>query len=199
LGGRGSGRHPDPRAKATTEDYRGLDVRRLERERLLASKRDLNLRWLRGDRVLASVRITIEAGRVVVLYRHRLFPLRVDWTPCNYGGQRAWVLCPRCDRRVAIVYFQGTKAFACRRCHRLAYRCQREAADERAFRRANRIRERLGWKPGILNPEGHRPRGMHRETFERLSYRAAVLGLAALDGYRRRLGLARDAVPRRKS
>jgi hypothetical protein len=35
-------------------------------------------------------------------------------------------------------------------------------------RRAERIREKLGWEPGILNGEGRRPKWMRRKTFERL-------------------------------
>ena len=58
--------------------------------------------------------------------------------------------------------------FACRQCNRLAYRSQREADDDRATRRADKLRNRLGWEPGILNGNGWKPKGMHWRTFERL-------------------------------
>ena len=189
MGGRGSGRHPDPRAKATTDTFRAVDIHPLQRERLLASERDFDVRWLWGDRLLACIRVRTEAARLILTYRHRLFAVRLDWTACNYGGRRTWLLCPRCGRRVATLFFRGAETFACRRCHRLAYQCQREQADEHAARRANRIRALRGWKPGILNGEGERPKRMRREIFERLCYRASVFGLVALDGCRRRLGL----------
>lgn len=38
----------------------------------------------------------------------------------------------------------------------------------RATRRADRLRERLGWEPGILNGTGDKPKGMHWRTSERL-------------------------------
>jgi hypothetical protein len=39
-------------------------------------------------------------------------------------------------------------------------------------RRANKLRERLGWEAGIFDgPEG-KPKGMHWQTFERLSAEA---------------------------
>lgn len=36
------------------------------------------------------------------------------------------------------------------------------------MRRADRVRQRLGWKPGMLNGHGEMPRGMHGPTFFRL-------------------------------
>src|ERR1700730_635478 len=59
--------------------------------------------------------------------------------------------CPAagCGRRVAILY--GGGIFACRRRYRLAYASSREEAGGRATRRADSLRARLGWEPGILN------------------------------------------------
>jgi predicted RNA-binding Zn-ribbon protein involved in translation (DUF1610 family) len=78
-----------------------------------------------------------------------------------------------CGRRVALLY--GGAIFACRHCHRLAYRCQREAPHYRAARRAEGIRQRLRWEPGILNDAGDKPKGMRWRTFGRLASEYAVL------------------------
>lgn len=43
---------------------------------------------------------------------------------------------------------------------------ERETADDRAARRADRIRKKLGWEPGILNGDGWKPKGMHWNTAE---------------------------------
>jgi hypothetical protein len=82
---------------------------------------------------------------------------------------RPWFICPatHCGRRVAILY--GGEVFACRHCHKLAYQCQRESPDDRAKRRADKIRVRLGWEPDILNGEGFKPKGMHWRTYRRLT------------------------------
>jgi hypothetical protein len=46
---------------------------------------------------------------------------------CNYGGQRAWFVCPGgCGRRAAILYYGNTPA--CRHCYHLAYESQQESA-----------------------------------------------------------------------
>lgn len=69
-------------------------------------------------------------------------------------------------RRVAILY--GRAVFACRNCHRLAYESQRETVDDRAARRADTMRRRLNWEPGILNGNAGKPKGMHHRTYDRL-------------------------------
>jgi hypothetical protein len=139
----------------------------------------------------------MEADQVVLDYRNRSahhnsgewesmsYAVRLDWTPCTMGGQRVWWRCPGvgCGRRVAVLY--GGRVFACRSCHHLAYRSQREAVDDRAIRRADTIRRRLGWVPGILHGNGWKPKGMHWRTFERLQashnshVNAALAGMAA--------------------
>jgi len=85
------------------------------------------------------------------------------------GGTRPWFLCPAsgCERRVAILY--GGTVFACRHCHQLTYPSQRESKVDRATRRAEKIREKLEWKPGIVNSEGRKPIGMHWRTFDKLT------------------------------
>lgn len=42
------------------------------------------------------------------------------------------------------------------------------ADDDRATRRADTIRRRLGWEPGILNDNGLKLKGMHWRTCDRL-------------------------------
>jgi hypothetical protein len=45
------------------------------------------------------------------------------YTRCNYGGERRWLLCPRCFKRVAKLYRPPDEVlFACRQCHGLTYR-----------------------------------------------------------------------------
>ena len=89
---------------------------------------------------------------------------------------------------MAVIYGAG-RLFACRHCKGLAYASQRESDDDRAARRAERIRKRLGWIPGFLNgPEG-KPKGMHWRTFNRLIAQHEAFVHATVAGHARRLGI----------
>lgn len=197
MGGIGSGRRYQG-GKDTTSDMRALDIRRLQRDGLLTPGGAFGWNWRRGGETVASIQIRTEAERVILNYRSRSnggewqpmeYPVYLDWTACNLGGRRAWFLCPvqGCGRRVAILY--GGSVFACRHCHKLAYECQRETDDDRAMRRADTIRRRLGWVAGIANAEGDKPKGMHWRTFERLKAEHDAFANASWAGMAERLGL----------
>jgi hypothetical protein len=126
---------------------------------------------------VASIQMRAEPDRVILTYRHRRgeaewrdeeYPVYLSRTPCHLGGSRVWFCCPArgCGRRVAILY--GGSIFACRRCHQLAYESAREDTGDRATRRADRIRARLGWEPGIANGRGPKPKWMRWRTYQRL-------------------------------
>lgn len=124
--------------------------------------------------LVASVQMRAETDRVILTYSHRSrggdrkeeeYPVYIARTACHLGGSRAWFICPAvgCRRRVAILY--GGSIFACRHCHQLAYESTREDAGDRAARRANWIRRRLGWEAGFLNGDGWKPKWMRWKTF----------------------------------
>lgn len=197
MGAIGSGRRYWQGAHSTVEDFRSLDVRRLQRDGLLVPGIVFNWQWISRDTVVASINVTVQTTCVYLAYRHQSsgrwknenYAVALEWTRCNLGGQRPWFRCPAlgCGRRVAILY--GGAIFACRRCHRLAYPSQRESWDDRAARRADRIRARLGWKPGILNGKDVKPRGMHWRTFLRLTARHDALATQALRAMAQQLGM----------
>jgi len=175
--GSGSGLRFD--AKDTTSDYRAIDVRRWKRDGLLKSGQSFSWQWTRNNKVFASIQAYTEPHKIILTYRHRKpgddwvdesYPIYLNWTECNYGGERPWFLCPvlGCGRRVAILY--GSSIFACRHCHQLAYDSQRETFSDRSVRKADEIRDRLGWVPGILNGTGTKPKGMHWKTYHRIVY-----------------------------
>jgi len=193
MGGMGSGSYYRWNSKDTTGDYRSIDVRRWKRDGLLEPRQSFGWNWLRNDEVFASIQVQTESDRVILDYRHRnrgeeewkteKYPVYLEWTGCHLGGQRPWFLCPArgCGRRVALLY--GGGIFACRHCYQLAYQSQRETDYDRAARRADKIRDRLGWEQGILNPKGWRkPKGMHWKTFEQLNRDHDYFQQTALNG-----------------
>jgi hypothetical protein len=179
VGGIGSGRCYHS-GKDTTSDFRALDIRRLKKEGLLRPGTSCGWNWSRGGVKTASINISAEIDRINLSYKSRSngsdwklmeYPVYLEWTECNLGGQRVWFTCPAkgCGARVAVLY--GGAIFACRKCHDLAYASQRESYSDRAMRRADKIREKLGWESGIANPRGGKPKGMHGRTFDRLTYK----------------------------
>ncbi|WP_071672701.1 hypothetical protein [Nioella nitratireducens] len=197
MGGIGSGNRWRFGAKQTTRDYRAIDVRRWAREGILEPDKCFNWQWTVDGRQTGQINVRAEQGRVILSYRHqsqgqdwqsREYPVPIVTTEYNLGGARQWFLCPArgCGRRVALLY--GGAIFACRQCHDLAYPSQREDASDRAARRAERIRGKLGWEPGILNGEGCRPQGMHHATFQRLTLQHDAHVSRCLAAIRKRFG-----------
>ncbi len=182
MGGVGSGNRYRFDKKTTTDECHSLDVRDLCRDGLLKPGGCFSSRWLLGDRETGSIRGFVYQDRVVLSYNHRRGPsgewedvrepVPLEWTPCNFGGERPWFLCPGvgCGRRVALLYGPG-KYFLCRHCYDLRYESQREDKKDRALRRAQNIRERLGGSRSMTEPFPERPKGMHHDTYMRLFWK----------------------------
>src|SRR5687767_9620434 len=123
MGGSGSGNRWRSGVKATTDDYRRLDVRCWQRAGVLRPGYWGGWQWTRDGEQVASIQMRTGQDRVTLIYRHRAgggvwkdeqYPVRIERTSCNLGGARAWFICPAvgCGRRVAILY--GGAIFACR-------------------------------------------------------------------------------------
>ena len=69
MGGWGSGRGQS--GKDTTSDYRALDVRRLQRDGLLAPGRSFGWNWTRDGETVASIQVRAETDRIILNYRHK--------------------------------------------------------------------------------------------------------------------------------
>jgi hypothetical protein len=144
---------------------------------MLAAGYSCSWQWSRAGKAVATIGVRSQGDRVIQTYRHQRqgqdwkdeqYAVLIERTACHLGGFRPWFICPAagCGRRVAKLY--GGAIFACRQCHRLAYASTRESPGDRAARRADRIRERLRWEPGILNGSGWKPKWMRWRTFGRL-------------------------------
>ena len=183
MGGSGSGRRWD--SKATTSDYVPLDVRDWQREGLLEVGRSF-FRWPWDIDVITSMRR--DEPNLVRLYPRNGLGLpsepqriSITWTACNYGGRRAWFVCPKgCGHRVAILY--GERSLACRHCRQLAYDSQRDSGWKRCLRQARTSRTRLGGSGSLAESFPAKPKGMHWHTYRRLLTRAVMHEQAVLGG-----------------
>jgi hypothetical protein len=110
-----------------------------------------------------------------------------DMTPY---GERTWLRCPMCRSRVRYVYKpQAADAWACRRCHRLAYRSSQEAhKGERLYVALNKML-------------GAMENGTGEKVFDDARSHAETLALcrAALHLDRIRLGQEQAKMSRRRS
>ena len=175
MGGFGSGRRSWG-VKATTESRYWIDIRWLKRQGYLWPGNSGSLVWsLRGEQT-GSIGYRMEEDWMILNYRHR--PKGGDWeeveqtiffdrTLCNYGGYRTWFLCPRCRKRVVVLYGAG-KYFYCRHCYNLTYGSQQEGKADRLMRKARKIRQLLGASDNLFEPIWLKPKNMHWKTFDRL-------------------------------
>ena len=195
MGGRGSGRRSSYCGKPETNDSISLDIRKIARKGLLVPGSSFSWQWLVNDRQVAGISIQVDFHQSMVLsYRLKSTGevveqrVQTQTSPCHLGGQRPWFTCPRCSKRVAVLYAPG-RYFACRQCGGLGYATQKEGAGDRASIRANKLRKRLGWEAGILNGDGGKPKGMHWTTYQRLKDHHDALVQVSFQDIGRKLGI----------
>ncbi len=93
------------------------------------------------------------------------------YTPTQFGGQRQWLLCPSCHRRVRVLYGGKRNLFRCRKCYGLVYRSTRERWDERAERQAYNLAMKMcGGDRKLYDGDTlpDKPKRMRWETYWRL-------------------------------
>jgi hypothetical protein len=95
--------------------------------------------------------------------------IRLTTTPAGFGGARVWFLCPICQRRCGILYDNPARGWLCRTCGNGRYASSMEAAIKRLYRKARKLRCRLGQtNPDMSLPFPTKPVGMHWSTYLRL-------------------------------
>lgn len=173
MGGSGSGNRSQY-GRRTVESCRSIDVRQYQRLGLLVEG-GFQLQWKDGP--VRSVWVTIESGCMMLAYdywrngqwENLKYTVPLTNTGCNFGGRRYWFICPAqgCSRRAAILYLVSGY-FACRSCHRLAYRMQHVNAGERGLIKAQRIRMKLGGTGNMTLPFPPKPKHMRWTNYYRL-------------------------------
>ena len=206
MGGPGSGRWKG-RVRKTVESCLMLDVNQLADEGCLQPGCASTCQWIVKNEVV-SINVRAEADRVHLSYTVRVGDGEHENTAetipivhlrCRFGGSRAYFLCPgpgdgtECGRRITKLHLYR-RHFLCRHCNQLAYASQYEQPWQRALRRANKLKYRLGINVGIDEPFPDKPKGMWTRTFDYLlveMLQAEILARKAQTNIFKRL-LAKD-------
>jgi hypothetical protein len=126
-------------ARGIVEDALNFPVSFLKKERYLEKglQRYGSIVWKVNGEVRSSASLSVDPDnfsvriqysfdeRVEEEYREQDYHVRLTTTPCHFGGVRHWFLCPRCFKRVGVLYRTGQRRFACRKCLNLTYESTR--------------------------------------------------------------------------
>ena len=160
MGGYGSGKWARLNAKEKTSRFQQLHIRTLKKSLHLTTESRVDVSWVHDGSLVSS-------------------PLHITKTPCHYGGERSWFLCPQCGRRVAILYGMFQQ-LCCRRCATLTYESQNESESDRLLRKARKIRRRLGGSDNMFEEFPPRPRFMRERVYARLRQKAREAWVVSL-------------------
>jgi len=195
MGGYGSGNWCRWSSTTTTEEIRRIDIRYLTKNNLIKPNHAGTLSWTCGGEKSGFINYTAYHDRLHLSYRFRenggdwqgiKQTILYDRTPCNYGGERMWFLCPHCNKRIAVLYGAGPR-FLCRHCYELPYSSQNEAFVDRAMRKTRKLRKRLGASDDLDEPVWDKPKGMHWKTFELLSRQESEANMVVSYEFERRI------------
>ena len=148
-----------------------LDVRVLARRGRLAPGMSYSWAWSRGGEPAGEVGIQTASDHVRLGYtwtprgsdpQQIDCPVRLERTPCHFGGTRPWFRCPRCWALRAVIYgVAGDGKFGCRQCMRLGYASEAESRIDRMNRKLHKLQAKLG-------EDGEKPKWMRWRTFDRI-------------------------------
>jgi len=80
-------------------------------------------------------------GSCTIIYGQLTQHVSIERNPCNYGGFRAFFLCPQCAQRKRMLYI--STRITCRSCLKLGYHTQRLTPSGRSLVRRAKIERRL--------------------------------------------------------
>ncbi len=135
----GAGR-PAHRLKA--ENTASLDVAYLSRHGHLDVGSWKRLYWRQSGQVRLKGLVKAFDDHLTIDIGFHTHWIALTQTPCHFGGQRRWFVCPRCGNRMAVLYMRHGR-FACRHCQQIAYQSQSGDADDRLIWRHHNLSHKL--------------------------------------------------------
>lgn len=178
--------------RATTNDYIQLDIAKFTRSVDLTQRCFGSWRWTWTSGRRESVTYRVEPGAGVRLMytvgkqQDYDYLIRTATTAQPFGGVRSWWLCPKCGRRVRILYGGGA-LFVCRLCSGAYYETQQSKSwTVQVDNKIDWIRRKLKAKGGSVadSMPPLKPKGMHWKTYSRLALRYVELQRERNDAFR---------------
>jgi len=175
MGGSGSGNWCRWSNQTTLDEVKKIDIRKLKKWGYLNSYRSGVISWSCNDEPSGNINIYSYHDCIKLKYKAREYgsewasieqTINIVSTPCHYGGERKWLECPHCKRRMGILCIYGTR-FYCRHCNGLSYASSNESKHERLIRKKHKLGERIFEHYEYGEGWGKR-KGMHQKTFDRL-------------------------------
>ena len=123
----GAGR-PAHRLKA--ENATSLDVTYLARHGHLDAGNWSRLYWQQYGEVRQEGLVRAYEEHITVDIGNTSHWIGLTQTSCHLGGFRHWFICPRCSKRMGVLYMRHGH-FACRHCQQIAYQSQSGDAEDR--------------------------------------------------------------------
>lgn len=179
MGGLGSGGHNSKGRRIVEGQYR-LDASDLKRRGSMSAGTVSHLYW-KGSGGQNGPSIKVIGGTDVITleyawrrgdgpWQQHSETVALDRVARHFGGEEFYFFCPRCALRVKRIYGGGVR-YLCRTCHGLVHASTQERPGNRATRKNQKLRRRIGAEIGLGDWIGPKPKGMHRKTFEEISAR----------------------------
>lgn len=96
----------------------------------------------------------------------------IEWRKVNFGGERAFFLCPHCGRMAVKLYYWG-KYFLYRKCVNIPYRSQYECVESRLIGKYKKIEAKMNRK-GIWKRNKRKLSREYDETIHKLAVRMGI-------------------------
>lgn len=161
------------RTRARTYEYAKLDQASLKRYSKTPVGTSQNLTWHNHGRKTLEIHAQRKEQSLFV-YTDQAHGYHIHFVKTKLTfGYRYWYLCPACNRRCAILYH--AKHFACRQCVKPTYESQNGSKIDHCSQRIRNKRHKLwpGTTEYLLDDLMEtcewwpKPKGLHREKFER--------------------------------
>jgi len=178
MGGVGSGNWYRSARKTTLDQVNRIDIRYMKKQNILKPGSNGNFNWARNGKPNGSIKYRCHDYFLQLNFSYRQLGhewqtveqrISFDRTPCHYGGERLWFLCPNCNKRVGILCCDDSK-FLCRHCHRLPYASQHQQRLTRLISQKHKLGEHIFASYAHGDGLGKK-KGMHWRTFSRLHAR----------------------------